>query len=570
MNTFQPKSKKLGFVLIIIFYVMIVFLVTGLFIVSQNTFKKHSNEVVEIQTDEISRQIVYNYETFTDTLINTSNLIQETILNADITLEKNDIEQLFKHAIYLNTAVTNITLYDLDANLVVSGLNTETSYSNNEEWFIGAISDQTTHYFSSPKIISDSYILSISKLVPTNRHRQNMVLKIDVDFLQLIDITTKSNLGKFGHVTIISNNYEVIYTSRLESSISENEEKILFKENILGHSKVEINDNLMMFMIETITNTPWRIGIFINIQSSVSVVNNFLISLLIFSFLFSIVSSIIYFILAKTITNPLVKLQNRMTKIENTKDFILEPIKLNFPREVETLSHAFNIMMKRMDELIHEVINEKNEQRKSELRALQNQINPHFLYNTLDSIVWMVENNQNEDAVKMIVSLSRLFKISISGGHNLISVKNEIEHAKHYLFIQSFRYKDKFRYEVIIEDEEVLKETTLKLILQPLIENAIYHGIDKSEDNGKIILKAGYKDNFIKLSIEDNGYGLSEEKIKALYANMENNDLSDGVGIKNIYQRLKIYYPGKSSLIITSVLDKGTKIEILIPKGENI
>ena len=180
----------------------------------------------------------------------------------------------------------------------------------------------------------------------------------------------------------------------------------------------------------------------------------------------------------------------------------------------------------------------------------------------------MVEDKQNDSAAEMIIALSKLFKISISGGRNIISVEDEINHARSYLFIQKIRYKDNFSYKINIEDKKILELETMKLILQPLIENAIYHGIDKINNTGIITINVGYENNLVKFEVSDNGYGMTEEKIEELYRVLDNDDLSDGVGIKNIYQRLKVYYDKQASLVITSKPDHGTNIKILIPAGD--
>jgi two-component system sensor histidine kinase YesM len=225
--------------------------------------------------------------------------------------------------------------------------------------------------------------------------------------------------------------------------------------------------------------------------------------------------------------------------------------------------------MKQIKELMDRVVVEQNEQKKSELKALQNQINPHFLYNTLDSIVWLVENNKNEAAAKMVCALAKLFRISISKGRNIIKISDEIEHARNYLIIQSFRYQDAFDYEFIV-DEKLLDKMTIKLILQPIIENSIYHGLKNKIDPGHIIIKVEQVDENIKFSVTDNGYGMRQEKIDELYQNFKNPNLIDGVGLKNIFQRLIVYYGSEAKLSIKSVLDEGTCISVIVPMATKV
>ena len=169
----------------------------------------------------------------------------------------------------------------------------------------------------------------------------------------------------------------------------------------------------------------------------------------------------------------------------------------------------------------------------------------------------------------MVVALDKLFRISISRGRNIITVKDELEHARSYLLIQSIRYADAFKYEFDI-DPEVVEYTTLKLILQPMIENAIYHGLKNRIDEGYIKISAKLVNTKVVFEISDNGYGMRKEKIEELYENFKNPDLNDGVGLKNIYLRLKIYYGDEADLLIESELDEGTTIKIIIPMKTNM
>jgi len=221
-------------------------------------------------------------------------------------------------------------------------------------------------------------------------------------------------------------------------------------------------------------------------------------------------------------------------------------------------------MMRKIGELMDRVIDEQDAQRKSELKALQNQINPHFLYNTLDSIMWLIENNKNREAGEMIVALATLFRIGISNDSEVIPVRDEIEHVRNYLLIQSIRYSDSFSYEFEVEDA-ALDIRTLKLILQPIVENCIYHGLKSKVDKGIIRISARIEDDCLLLSVSDNGYGIRQETIDELYLSFEDGVVSSSVGLKNIYQRVMIYYGGNAGMKIESILDEGTTITIREP-----
>ena len=202
--------------------------------------------------------------------------------------------------------------------------------------------------------------------------------------------------------------------------------------------------------------------------------------------------------------------------------------------------------------------------RKTELRALQAQINPHFLYNTLDSIAWMCEEGRNGDAVEMVNALARLFRISISKGHELIPVEKEVEHAKSYLQIQKFRYKNQFQYSFDVQ-ESCLCYYCNKITLQPIIENAIYHGLNRMIDEGFIEIRIYEDGDDVVFTVEDNGVGMTKEQCDRIL-HREVKGQTGGIGIKNVNDRVKIYFGEQYGITIESELDEGTKVSIRMPK----
>ncbi len=232
-------------------------------------------------------------------------------------------------------------------------------------------------------------------------------------------------------------------------------------------------------------------------------------------------------------------------------------------REVRELSSSFGHMVLRIQQLMTTVRQEEVKLRKTELKALQAQINPHFLYNTLDSIAWMCEQGRSTDAVNMVHALARLFRISISRGHELIPIARELEHAEHYLEIQTCRYKNQFTYAFHV-DPACLDYYCNKITLQPIIENAILHGLDLLVDEGHIDVQVCQEGEDILFCVQDNGVGMSPEQVSAILEQ----DAQDrtGIGIKNVNDRLQIYFGKGYGLRIVSELDMGTRVEIRMPK----
>ena len=231
--------------------------------------------------------------------------------------------------------------------------------------------------------------------------------------------------------------------------------------------------------------------------------------------------------------------------------------------EIAVLADRFNDMAGNIQTLVVKVREDEQKMRKADLRLLQEQINPHFLYNTLDAIAWMCEAGRNEDAVEMVNALARLFRISISRGHELIPIEKELQHAQSYLHIQNFRYKNQFRYQFDV-DEACLSYYCNKITLQPIIENAIYHGMDRMVDEGMIRISIHQSEDKIIFTVEDNGVGMTEEQCEEVLKK-ERSDRA-GIGIKNVNDRIKIYFGEEYGLTIKSELDEGTCVTIMMPK----
>lgn len=214
-----------------------------------------------------------------------------------------------------------------------------------------------------------------------------------------------------------------------------------------------------------------------------------------------------------------------------------------------------------------EIVEQQNERRKSELAALQSQINPHFLYNTLESITWMIEGNRNQDAVFMISELARLFRISLSRGKTIIRIEDELQHCRNYMNIQKYRYKERFVTEYDVS-EEIYPFCTVKLILQPILENAIYYGVgDMDEDDHPRILVRGFKkEEEIYLVVSDNGMGMRREDVENILTdNQKVPKHGSGVGLINVHTRIQLMFGVRYGLKVESEPDEGTTVTIHLP-----
>lgn len=271
--------------------------------------------------------------------------------------------------------------------------------------------------------------------------------------------------------------------------------------------------------------------------------------------------------LSKSIYTPIKKLHDVTTTI--TKNDLQALMTSDNVDEITELGMSFNIMIGKIKELLDSKIKEQENLKKAELRALQAQINPHFLYNTLDTIIWMAESKKTDQVVKIVSALSNFFRISLSKGRDWITIGEEVERIRSYLTIQKMRYRDILDFKINVE-KDVADNTILKLILQPLVENALYHGIKNKRKGGTINVRARrLGEAEVLLEVEDDGIGFTPEKLAQLRAEL-NDDSGEiksesGFGIGNVNNRIRLYYGNPYGVSIRSEYKRGTCVTLVIP-----
>ena len=332
-----------------------------------------------------------------------------------------------------------------------------------------------------------------------------------------------------------------------------------YKETLEGQRRTVI--------LGTTGYTGWRVvGVVPETALDMSGMRQALVLIASFSGFFLILTLVNYF-LSRLLTDPIARLEASVNRVEREA---AAEIYVGGTRETRQLGESVRKMVAEMRKLADDAAAEHEAKRKTELNALQAQINPHFLYNTLDIIVWMVENEQPREAVKLVTALARFFRISLSGGRNIIPVRDELEHVKNYLMIQEMRYKNKFRYEIQAQPE-TLELSTIKLMLQPIVENAIYHGMEYMEDSGTILVTAETRDGDLWIVVSDNGLGMTPEQAAKLLTGdplrpePTRRKPGSGVGLKNVQSRIHLYFGEQYGLTIDSEPDEGTKVIIRLP-----
>jgi two-component system sensor histidine kinase YesM len=273
-------------------------------------------------------------------------------------------------------------------------------------------------------------------------------------------------------------------------------------------------------------------------------------------------------LISASIYRPIKKLHDVTTTI--AKNDLQALVNSENVDEITELGNNFNIMIGKIRELLNAKVKEQENLKKAELKALQAQINPHFLYNTLDTIVWMAEANKTGQVIEIVRALSSFFRIALSKGKDWITIRQEIEHVRSYLAIQKMRYRDILDYKIEV-DEDLLDGTILKLTLQPLVENALYHGIKNKRNGGTIIVRAqSVGPNLVRLEVQDDGVGFTPYKL-AQIRDMLNDDAGEislkegGFGLENVHKRIKLYYGKQYGLYIQSEYLGGTQVVARIP-----
>jgi two-component system sensor histidine kinase YesM len=275
-----------------------------------------------------------------------------------------------------------------------------------------------------------------------------------------------------------------------------------------------------------------------------------------------IISIFLAVVVSNSIVKPIQSLKTNMIEVSHGN--LQSYYDFQNTDEVSVLGQVFNQMLNEIENLINQVVHEQKQKRKAEFRALQSQINPHFLYNTLDTLQWKALEYDAFEVADLVNSLSRFFRISLSSGNEYISIAKETEHVQNYLDIQKVRYKDKVNYSITI-DPAITQKMVPKLIIQPLVENAIYHGLKPRKENGHIEIIVSSDSDFLVIEVRDDGIGMNPEKLAHLQNNLANSVESDHYGLYNINERLKFAFGEEYQIRVASKPNEGTIILLKIP-----
>ena len=476
--------------------------------------------------------------------------------------------------------IESLALYGNEGRLIASepvAVEKENIDVKGQDWYKNAESAIENVHFSIPHIqnlYEDGlyryhWVVSLSRYVDINDGEipGSGVLLVDMKYSVIEDVLKQINdSSERIYYYMISRDGQMIYHPRKTVMA-----RGLFEENSLkasgyeeGTYEITTNGHKESVVVGNIAYTGWKLIGVVPESVQTARINNFRY------YIFTTIMVLMMMLLegnrliSRKISKPIRKLDESVKTYEAGGK---TDIYIGGSSEIRHLGYSVQRSYERIETLMEEIIRQQNERRKSELDALQSQINPHFLYNTLESITWMVEAQKNEEAVIMISELAKLLRVSLSRGKTIIPVKDKLQHSRSYMNIQLMRYKERFQME-FQTDKEIEDYCIVKLVIQPILENAIYYGVGNmdEDDEGKITVRGEKKEDDIYIIIEDNGMGMRKEVLENILK--DNNKVpkhGSGVGVINVHSRIQLMFGEQYGLEISSEPDEGTRVVIHIP-----
>uniref|UniRef100_UPI00403FBD9A cache domain-containing sensor histidine kinase n=1 Tax=Paenibacillus sp. FSL W8-1187 TaxID=2975339 RepID=UPI00403FBD9A len=566
------------------FSVMIVIAIGTVAFLLHDKFSASAERSAFTSSSQIVDQVSYNLEDYVRGLSSFYRAIEQNLLDKG-RWDGSEVDTQLDTLMGSRDDIVSIALFAEDGTLLKNRPAAELRPSANvtgQGWFQAALRVPDHLGFSLPHIQNlykggYPWVVSMSKRVTVQQdgQAQEVILLVDINFKQIDELCSRISLGRQGYAYIIDEGAgNIVYHPQQQLIYMglkrENVEGALVSS---GDYVEELDGERRLVTVKSVANIGWKIvgvSYLDELLTTREEVNRYLVRVVAASLVLVLLFGML---LARSIIRPLKRVEKMMRSVERGQFDVELPVE--GPLEVERLSRRFNLMVHKIRQLMGQIVLEQESKRRHELEALQAQINPHFLYNTLNSVVRMAAMSRGEEVVTMITSLSKLFRISLSQGRTLISVKDELEHAHHYLTIQQLRFGRKFTF-AIRATEEAERCRTLKLVLQPLLENAIEHGLEYSADEGRIEVQAFVEDGVLTLLVEDNGAGMAPEAAALLLSGERGSaeaperrpsrtGKGSGVALRNIHDRIRLYYGAAYGLEFRSELEEGMTVTVRIP-----
>jgi two-component system sensor histidine kinase YesM len=537
-----------------------------------------ARKTAEEYTAELIKQLNANIQTYITNMENISLLVMNNrnvkeYLSSPDPKNTEEIAEFFQSISVSRKDISSINLFEAAGNWVSNRKNAALNPNvtvKELSWYQRAAESDGEIVISSSHvqpIFQDEYrwVVSLSREIRWPGSNGTMgILLVDMNFSVLNDMFDQIDLGNRGYVFIVDSSGNMVYHPQQQLIYSNLKEERIDEvlSNRTGSFVTDEGSQSRMYSIQN-TGFGWKIVGVSYLNELVSNKGDMQISFLLLGVVSLILALGVSIFLSRKLSRPIQQLQEHMKEVEKGNFDIQVP--MDSTREIGRLARTFNMMVLQIKELMSQVVKEQEFKRKSELSALQAQINPHFLYNTLDSIIWMAEAKKSEEVVLMTSALARLFRSSISKGKELVAIHTEVEHITNYLTIQQMRYKDKLDFHIEVSPD-ILQYQTLKIILQPLVENAIYHGIKNKPGIGVITIQGREKAGEIVFRVSDNGIGMEQSMVKTILGKKQDPTKRRGMGVVNVHERIQLFFGEAYGLSYESEQDKGTTVTVLIPK----
>lgn len=437
-----------------------------------------------------------------------------------------------------------------------------------QEWYQDALGEDRVVLSSShiQHIFKEEYrwVISMSRQVPSPDGNPHGVLLVDLNYNLINDFCRQIELGQRGYIFIVDPQGDLVYHPQQQIIYSQLKSEQIDTILTMGKGTMTVGagEQQKIYTVDT-TSLGWKIVSVSYPDELVANKRQMQLTTVLWGGLCLISGLLISVLLSYALTKPLKRLELHMKKAERG-DFDIRA-EVNSTNEIGKLARTFNLMIAKIKELMNQIVEEQEMKRVSELKALQAQIQPHFLYNTLDSIIWMAETGKMDEVVHMTSSLSKLLRSTISKGDELIPIAMELQHIHHYLTIQSIRYRNKFTFAMDVEPE-IQHCSILKLVLQPLVENAIYHGMKHKPELGHIQITGRRMEGCIQIQIIDDGVGMDTEQARTLLQHKDVHTGGKGVGVANVHHRLQLNFGPAYGLTFESELEEGMTVTMTIPE----
>lgn len=552
-------------------------------IVSGFVFLDHAQKTAEEHSVQLIHQVSNSMDVYVETIEKMVNYIQLELQDTPFfTMESEGASGWDSETAYIRSVLENVanshrevagifiaTKEDLYVSTGMSRISRDPF--QNERWYreasenpeeIQLISVVTGRNIVTNRSYSIDDVFSLAKAVQDPETGEVLgVILLDIRHDIIQSSINGVTIGEKGFVFVMDQEDNIVYTPVNGIVYRVNPKWVKAMEPM----SVQIQGGSYQIRSELSPYTGWRtVGVFSmdEVMSSVNTIVYILFTCVIISLVLVVIVS---FKFSRTLTNPIFKLKRLMKQAESGD----LTVRFNFEHndEIGELGQSFNHMIARIDQLIQMVYVEQENKRTAEMKSLQEQIKPHFLYNTLDTISWMARDYDAEDIVRLVDALTNMFRIGLSHGKDIITVKEEITHVSNYLYIQKIRYKDKLNY-VIHVDESLYAIEVPKLILQPLVENAIYHGVKAKRGGGTITITGVPEGENLVFTVQDNGAGMPQEKVEELNRRMSERSVLDeqkSFGLFYIRERIQLCYGKGYGVHVESTLGEGTRVTITLP-----